>query len=106
MVDNRSNKSTGTSHSWKSSRSKISVAEEVERLQFIKEQNEHACEEERRIFELQQRIRRLKTLSEPASSRPSSSCGDSKEDKGHPRSHSFSNIVYSNWIATGVEPHH
>ncbi|ROT78837.1 hypothetical protein C7M84_002464 [Penaeus vannamei] len=106
MVDNRSNKSVGTSHSCKSSRSEISVAEEeLERLQFIKEQNEHAREEERRIFELQQRIRRMKTSSEPARSRPGSSCGDSREDERHPRPHSFNNMC-SNWIATSVEPHH
>nr|XP_027237819.1 uncharacterized protein LOC113828948 [Penaeus vannamei] len=104
MVDNRSNKSVGTSHSCKSSRSEISVAEEeLERLQFIKEQNEHAREEERRIFELQQRIRRMKTSSEPARSRPGSSCGDSREDERHPRPHSFNNMC-SNWIATSVEP--
>jgi len=106
MVDNRSNKSVGTSHSCKSSRSEISVAEEeLERLQFIKEQNEHAREEERRIFELQQRIRRMKTSSEPARSRPGSSCGDSREDERHHRPHSFNNMC-SNWIATSVEPHH
>ncbi|XP_069973539.1 uncharacterized protein [Penaeus vannamei] len=105
MVDNKSNKSVGTSHSCKSCRSEISVAEEeLERLQFIKEQNEHAREEERRIFELQQRIRRMKTSSEPARSRPGSSCGDNREDERHPRPHSFN--MCSNWIATSVEPHH
>ncbi|ROT73706.1 WDFY family member 4 [Penaeus vannamei] len=47
----------------------------------------------------------MKTSSEPARSRPGSSCGDSREDERHPRPHSFNNMC-SNWIATSVEPHH
>ncbi|ROT78832.1 WDFY family member 4 [Penaeus vannamei] len=34
----------------------------------------------------------MKTSSEPARSRPGSSCGDSREDERHPRPHSFNNM--------------